>query len=266
MVNSWFIRQLLPPLAKDGFRYARSLLSYLCHWRVLQRNNAVKNSRSGGAVYVLGNGPSLNNFDLTSIYSQDVITMNFFHLHPNLNEFNVVAHCIGEPFDCATWVDPDDMVEKTNAGSYWFNLTAEKFCRDKYPGKKLFYYLPGVGANFDVLRGADLSRPTLQYQSTAQMAIMVAMQLGYAKIYLLGFDHDWLVTRGYSPHFYNEEGDDEATVPKADFSQIPYLSMINISKNLFEGYEALKKIAKRSGVAIVNLSTPTYLDVFPYKD
>jgi hypothetical protein len=263
--NSWLARQLIPPLVRNGYSYMRAYLRYLLTAPLMRRNDRLKDARAGGVVYILGNGPSLNNFALEKIYGVDVITMNYFHLHPQLDNFRIVAHCIGEPFDSGSWIDPGDMVEKTGADAYWFNYTARTYCEKQYRDKDVHYYLPGVAAGFDVLRDADLSRPTLQYQSTAQMAIMVAMHMGYKDIYLIGFDHDWLATRGYSPHFYSEEDDDPAVV-KADFSAISYLSMINITKNLFEVYEAIRKISLRQGVNIVNLSTPSYLDVFPTRD
>jgi hypothetical protein len=262
--NSWLV-QLTPPLLRYCFSYARAYFRYFSNARALRRNNLVKNACKGDVVYILGNGPSLNNFPLETVFGTDVITMNYFHLHPRLKDFNIVAHCIGEPFEAPSWADPTEMVTKTGARAYWFNLGARDFCEKEYGDKELHYYLPGVPAGFDVLGGADLCRPTLQYQSTSQMAIMVAMHMGYKKIYLLGFDHDWLATRGYSPHFYKED-DDDPTVPKADFSAIPYLTMINITKNLFEVYEAIRRIAVRQDVRIVNLSRPSYLDIFPTRD
>jgi hypothetical protein len=94
------------------------------------------------------------------------------------------------------------------------------------------------------------------------MAIVLALYLGFRKIYLLGLDHDWLVTRGYSPHFY-EEPDHMA---KADLSRFTYTEMIRISLDLFETYQKIAKIAAKRGARIVNLSTSSYLDVFPTYD
>jgi hypothetical protein len=37
------------------------------------------------------------------------------------------------------------------------------------------------------------------------MAIMVALYMGFKVVKLLGFDHDWLVSKGISPHFYEEK-------------------------------------------------------------
>lgn len=265
MRNSWLGRQLVPSIIWHCYSYIRSYGRYLGNAKLMNRNDLVKDSKKGKTVYILGNGPSLNNFDLGEICGKDVITMNYFYLHPRVNDFNIVAHCIGEPFDCPTWVDPTQMVEKTPAETYWFSITAKDFCEKNLTNRRLHYYLTGVDVDFNFLSDANLGRPTLQYQSTSQMAMIVAMHLGYSKIYLLGFDHDWLVTRGYSSHFYNEDTED-AAVGKADLSVFSYLEMINISKHLFEIYREIKKLALRKGVHVVNMSRPTYLDIFPYSD
>jgi hypothetical protein len=90
------------------------------------------------------------------------------------------------------------------------------------------------------------------------MAISIAMYMGFKKIYLLGLDHDWLVTRGNSPHFYQEN---KNTV-SADLSIFTYTEMIEISLNLFKTYEKLRIISIKEGSEIINLSEPSYLDVF----
>lgn len=109
------------------------------------------------------------------------------------------------------------------------------------------------------MTGSNLAGIALIFQSTAQMAIMVAMYLGFTRINLLGLDHDWLVTRGHSPHFYDEPDH----LPKADLSRFTYTEMIRISLDLFETYAKISLIARANGTTIVNLSSTSYLDVFP---
>ena len=42
-------------------------------------------------------------------------------------------------------------------------------------------------------------------QSVTVLALMVAMNLGFSRIYLVGCDHDWILHVGASRHFYKEE-------------------------------------------------------------
>lgn len=93
------------------------------------------------------------------------------------------------------------------------------------------------------------------------MGLMVGLYMGYKKIYLLGFDHDWLCQRNISPHFYDER----ENIPKADLSKFSYYELIRFSQNMWDIYIKLKSTAIKSGVKVINLSRPTYLDVFEFE-
>lgn len=257
-INKDFAKKFFPPILLDQISFIKALLIFLKKKRWLNRNSELRNKYFGGQVYILGNGPSLNNFDLERIYGHEVITMNHFELHPQKSKFKIVAHCIGEPYSSRTWEDPIPMLNGVKAETYWFNADAVEFF-SKQESYDIHYYLSGIRASALVLSGDDLTGVALQYQSTAQMAINVALFLGFKDIYLLGFDHDWLVTRGHSPHFYEERDG----VDKADLSQYAYIDMIRISLNLFEIYVKLRQIAQKRNARIWNLSKPSYLDVFP---
>jgi hypothetical protein len=257
-LNKSFAKRCLPPILLDQISFFRAVILRIKFRRWLNRNAELRNKYFGKRVYILGNGPSLNNFDLKMIHGHEVITMNHFELHPHKEEFKIVAHCIGEPYSSSTWENPISMLKGVKADTYWFNADAVEFF-SKQDSYDVHYYLPGLRAGALILSGDDLTGVALQYQSTAQMAINIALFLGFKDIYLLGFDHDWLVTRGHSPHFYEERDG----VDKADLSRFAYIDMIRISLNLFEIYVKLHQIAKKRDARIWNLSKPSYLDVFP---
>jgi hypothetical protein len=255
------LKRFVPPIVIDSIGFARAAGRFLHAMPQLRQNRSMKARYLGESVYILGNGPSLRDFDLKSIGSVPVITMNHFELHPNKDSVSIVAHCIGEPYRGDTWEDPMPMIEGVRAKSYWVNADAIPY----FSGRNvpnLHFYLPGVRQTALLMQGDNLAAVALGFQSTAQMAIVLALYLGFRKIYLLGLDHDWLVTRGYSPHFY-EEPDHMA---KADLSRFTYTEMIRISLDLFETYQKIAKIAAKRGARIVNLSTSSYLDVFPTYD
>ncbi|HEX6915553.1 MAG TPA: hypothetical protein VF145_09950, partial [Chitinophagaceae bacterium] len=226
-------------------------------------NRAVKNTKRGAVVYVLANGPSLNNYPKEKLFGKDVIVMNAFHLCTWKDKVNIVAHCFGEPSWSPAWEDPFSSFMRTNAGSYWMHLSSKgRIDPSRYAGKRFFYVCPAVPTRFWGSGKPDLALPVLGYMTTAQLAIMVAIYMGYSKIYLLGFDHDWLAQRKISPHFY-EEND---SVKPADLSAFSYYSLIKMVKEKWEIYYKLQNVAKRAGINIINLSRPTYLDVFAYGD
>jgi hypothetical protein len=252
-----YIIRNFPPVIWHSMYYLKVWLKKIKIKSLLRENLKLKNKYDGESVYVIGNGPSLNNYDLQKIKNMHVITMNYFELHPLKNDFHVVAHCIGESYKAETWADPSGSLNGVNAETFWFNADAFSYFGNK-KRNKIHYYLPGVLPSVPFITGSDISKVALNYESTSQMAINIALYLGFKKIYLLGLDHDWLVTRGHSPHFYEEQDG----IDKTDFSKFSYLEMIEKTKNLFEMYYKLRENSERSSAKIWNLSKPSYLDVF----
>jgi hypothetical protein len=253
--------RVLPPILIDAMKYVSRLWPLIRNKKTLNRNKIYRNIYSNEVVYILGNGPSLNNFDLTKLKGLKVITMNNFQLHPNKDDFNIIAHCIGEPYTSTTWQDPSNIIENINAETFWFNLDAVEYFKKNPTKKKINFYLSGVSAEALWIKGDNLTGIALGYQSTSQMAINLALYMGFSNIYLLGLDHDWLVTRGYSPHFYKEQDG----VEKSDLSKFTYTQMIEISLKLFKIYKKLKRNSEIKSSNIYNISEPSYLDVFERK-
>lgn len=263
ILNKKILKYLIPPIVIDCALYLKTVLTFFNCLFEVSKNKRFKNIKEGRSVFILANGPSLNNFDIKSLYDQDVIVMNHFELADWKDKVSIVAHCIGEPLDWPAWEDPTPMLMGTDSESYWFHVSAQKEIRRKYNfvNKDINYIFssiqPALWRNGAKI---NLSKPTLSYQSSSQIAIMVAIYMGYKKIQLIGFDNDWLSERNISPHFYEERDN----IPKANLSKLPYIELIKVSINLWDIYIKLKTSAERAGVHIVNLSRPTFLDVFDY--
>jgi hypothetical protein len=251
----------IPPVALDIASAIRGRIRYRDLRHTLPRNSALRDAHSGETVYVVANGPSLLNFGPKNLFGQKVIVMNHFELADWKSEVEIVAHCLGEPFDSPAWEDPTSSICGTDARSYWLHISAildpaVSRCAESKPLHFAQAIIkPGLWGGGRI----DLSRPTLGYQTTAQLAISVALHMGFSTIYLVGFNHDWLCTRGHSPHFYA----DDADVPPADLSRFTYAQMIGISARMWAYYHALERSARSTGARVINLSEPSFLDVFP---
>jgi hypothetical protein len=258
------LEYILPPFVADYLRFLKHSVKYFGLQQILRCNKQFENTHVGKDVYVLANGPSLNNYQLDLLFGKEVIVMNAFHLAPWKDKVKIVAHCFGEPVFSSAWEDPWPMFNETDADSYWLHHSVlKKKGNIQFKGKPTMYMLPVVPSGvWPGNRKLNLAMPSLGYITTAQMAIMVAMYMGYKKIFLLGFDHDWLSQRNISPHFYEETD----SVGKADLSRTSYYDLINLVRLKWDIYYKLKAIADASGCHIVNLSKPSYLDVFDTSD
>ena len=258
MYKSYFI----PSFVLDFLRVIRSFAIYIVNRSVLMRNNEVKNTKLGETVFILANGPSLNLFNYKEIKNTDVIVMNNFDLCTWKDKINIVAHCIGEPKHSSHW--GDDQIEisnNTNALSYWYHYSVKDQI-DKYNNinhSSPFYFVaPSVPEKLFFSKNFNLSHCTLGYSTTAQMCIMLAVYMGYSKINLIGFDHDFLKNRCVSPHFY-KEGIGAVIVDKTSDS---YLSLMNKAVKMWNRYYKIKDVVDAKKVTIKNLTKNSYLDVF----
>ena len=258
-------KKLLPPLACEAILASRDVAQTFSARSALSRNAVHLNSAFGTDVVIIANGPSLNKTDLSLLRpGTPCISCNYFRLHPLCNQLNIVAHCVGEPVKNN---DPSgilDCLSGINPRSIWVHLSAKAYVPSNL-ADKCFYYCPSHSAIAPKLFRYSLESSALSYQSTAQMSIAVALYMGYKNIYLVGFDHDWLATRGYSPHFYDsEEGPSRECTP-ADLSEFSYTQMIEISSRLFGYYRLIKEASLEAGANIYNATPGSFLDLFKFK-
>jgi hypothetical protein len=256
------LNYIIPSIFLDFLKLIRAVFIYLFHRKLLLKNKEVKNTKLGMSVFVIANGPSLNDIDHTTLKNKDVIVMNNFDLCRWKDEVNIVAHCIGEPKNSSHWGnDQIEISNNTNALSYWYHYSVkgqiEKYSNIKHSSP--FYFMaPVIPENIFFSKKFNLSSFTLGYSTTAQMAIMVALYMGYNQINLIGFDHDMLKNRCVSPHFY-QEGNGAVIVDKTGKS---YLSIMNRCVKMWNRYYKIKEVADANKVTIYNNTKNSFLDVF----
>lgn len=255
------MRDWLPPHVLDTMRTLRQVARYPGVFSLLKANAACRGLFKDQRVWVLGNGPSLSAVNRAVFRDDPVIVMNNFHRADWKHEVRAVAHCIGEPPGSPSWVDPTEIINGTSAETYWLPVGAADHINRLMPQKALHYVLAGIEPRRWRDRPIDLTGLSLGYQTTAVLAIEVAMHLGFTDIRLLGFDHDWLAHPDYSRHFYSGEKDDADTL-----GMMSYLEVLRAVTRMWEGYYALQRASVAHGAHITNWTSNSYLDVFERRE
>jgi uncharacterized Rossmann fold enzyme len=253
------IEYAIPPVILDCARAARALVT-TARFRPAVRGNSVwKDRYPGELVYVLGNGPSLAALDRTVLRGKKVVVMNSFDRALWKHEVDIVAHCIGEPRNTTSWSREEILanIAGTNSQSYWLHFSSLGNLGGVPNGKAIHYVLPAIEPGIWGVRPFALHCSTLGYATTAQLAIQVALYMGFKKVVLLGFDHDWMASRDYSRHFYSVEKDSSDHLAELSYSQV-----INFMQRMWSVYYRIKLVAERSGATIRNATPGSYLDVF----
>jgi hypothetical protein len=197
-------------------------------------------------------------FDRSQLRGQRAIVMNSFDRAEWKAEVDIVAHCLGEPRLSPAWTSPCETINGTASASYWLHFSSLRQFPSLPVDKKLHYVLTGYGPHVWGSREVRLHRVTLGYQTTAQLAIMVGLYMGFKDIILLGFDHDWLASPDFSRHFYSPARD------ASDFLHTySYYNIVTFIFRMWEIYYALRSAAEVHGAIIRNMTPNSYLDVFP---
>lgn len=276
-------------LFKNYIRDNFFLLSYLISKYQISKNSLnndlvknlkFKNKYYGEKCYIIGTGPSVNKFNLASIYDEHCFTLNFFFKHPefkNLNKKYICLAPIHEPLDNSIWdfifIDKKKIIEDAHL---FIGDTKSKNTFSKYSKKNnidmnnisLLNYFSSPHPNFNNINFKyfhDISIGPLFAPITSMVvAFQVCVYMGFKEINLIGIDHDAIKNpkNRSNPHFYKEH-------ESYEFNE----SISKINKNTFEWYykawshyEVFNYFFKKNNIKVFNLNKDSYLDVFDFKN
>jgi len=234
---------------------------------ILKRNESLKDIHAGKRAFVIVNGPSLKNQDLSWLKNEITYTVSGFFKHPIVELWQPTYHCA---------IDPGIFEDKPNIHEFWKELRTKmpnskllvtldygyKYCKKYFMFKEEDAFFIALTGNPDI--EIDITKTVQGFQSVSAFALANAIYMGCSPIYLLGFDHDYLAHRGLDHHFYDGcsiKGHKNEIVPTSELNT--YLEEMKSMTILFENYYCLKEIAKNKNTSIYNATIGGYLDVFP---
>jgi hypothetical protein len=237
---------------------------------ILARNGAFTNCHAGRRCFVIGNGPSLKSQDLNPLAQDITFAVSAFWKHPVVNTWQPTYYCVYDPlfFDGSTVMDAffENLRARIRRSTFIVPLYARNTVKERglLPLDRT-HFVASVGPWCRGWTGrCDTTGIVDAAQSVAQLALMVAIQMGCSPIYLLGLDHDWLAHRGEDRHFYTGKGGLERHPEiKKTLAEWPYAELIESQLRLWQGYEMLNDVAQRRGSVIFNATDGGFLDVFP---
>ena len=104
--------------------------------------------------------------------------------------------------------------------------------------------------------------------------LVLALQMGYKQIYLMGADHSWLKDLWVNEdnrvmlkqkHFYDEDTAKAAPMYKLGRTERNLHEVLEKFQLSFKAYHLLQAYAEKRGVSIINLSPNSYIDAFERK-
>ena len=102
---NWSWLDNFPFTLKCYFRCFIGHIINIKYRHILSRNKSFYNKYYNQEVIIIANGPSLLQIDRKVFSNRKVIVMNNFDQCEWKDELNIVAHCVGEPFDSISFFD-----------------------------------------------------------------------------------------------------------------------------------------------------------------
>lgn len=246
----------------------------------IKSNIRFKDTHIGERCFILGNGPSLKDVDLSLLENEFVFTVNNFSLVENYKKVKTNVHL---------WADlsffelrEDQKYDHDELMNNYRNISEEKpICflpvqADDFVNRNhlddilnINYYNIFNSFNSSDRTQFDLSKALSGYSTVVQYAISIAIYMGFKEIYLLGCDSTNIISMINSAMNIKSEGmhayknDD---VNKRYKEVLKHWSMTDVFYDqyyLFEGYRTLKKECDKRGIKIANCSTKTLINELP---
>ena len=255
-------------VADEAFRLAEPRLSHADR-AVLLKNEELRNRHQGRRAFIIANGASIRHQNLSPLADEITIVMSGFWKHPVVAKWQPSYYCFSDPvfFDGSQPMSQffESLREHIHSTSFIVPLSGRDTIEREalLPAQQPVYYVDYHGRllGSNEKDGIDFTCRLPWFYTTAQLALMLAIYLGCSPVYLMGFDHDWLLFREYERHFYEGKTVSDHPVAHGTYTYALDSEMESMLR-LWKGYRYLKVFAETRSVKILNATDGGLLDVF----
>ena len=246
----------------------------------LWKNKVLKNKEKGKRCFILGNGPSMKEEDLSSLKNDVVFAVNQIARNKQFGSFPIKYYfCVDDNFfdtDQSQEYNTEllqrmqQVVKSNQEISCFYPYRYKGYVEEnKLAGKNTYYMLPRLTLYPHYNQNFDCSRYVPGFGTVVQYAIMYAIYMGFKEIYLLGCDSTGIMSTlnaalGVENKTYsyevtaNETKRMEEMVKNSKVVDYAYSYYLNLN-----GFEILGEYCSRRKIKLINLSSTTVLDMLP---
>lgn len=225
----------------------------------LKNNRRLKELYKGKRCFIIGNGPSIKNQDLTLLRDEYTFVTNNFILHELVSEINPSFYCIVDP-NMYTGRFPIERLNQMNNilpnTTYFFRYRAKKYVeRNKLFKKAKVHYIKNdayLNELFNINMKLNWCIPGTV--NVIHTCIIIAIYMGFTNIYLLGCDSTLFIPK--PDHFYDRTNEEEELNESLD-------QKLFYSSYMFRSYRILKGYCNKKNIKIYNATEGGILEVFP---
>lgn len=245
----------------DGIRRIPELpAAYFHPWRreSIKRLAALKDVHKGKRAFIIGNGPSLKQTDLSRLKNEITFGMNRIYLaFPEL-DFTTTYICVTNDLVIEQFVN-DFLALQVPQFIAW---RSHRHYPANLPISQLptFVYTSYTGPKF----AADVRGRVWEGATVTNLALQLAFHMGIEQAFLIGVDHNF-ASKGDANKTVVSEGDDPNHFMPNYFGkgikwQLPDLDTSEV------GYIMAREVYKKEGREVIDATVGGKLTVFPKVD
>lgn len=248
---------------------------------MLQKNFDLKGTHMSERCFILGNGPSLSNLDLSLLKNEVTFSVNQLSRNPHFSDLHTTYHMwmdkrffdISE--DCPEDMELLDVMKnvntKDNKPIVFYNIDAyemiKKFELDKvldirYIAHTYIKDIERLTSSF-----LDISTVLPSFSTVVHYLICIAVYMGFTDIILLGCDCTGIVSIAQtrigsaekSPYGYKITDNEKRRMEKMQ-ALTSFRDEMQWQVELFDTYNYLREYCKKQGVRLRNATYPTLLE------
>lgn len=263
------------PILKDIFPEISSSFQYWKYRKDLLKNAKYKDMYKGERCFIIGNGPSLNKHDLAPLKNEHVFTVNGMTISKEFDFLQPEFHIMVD----STRLDEKneiflqnmkDLADKKNPPTGIFPVRFKRYFEKYGFDKKLKIIYVYPRKEVRKIDKIDFTKIIPPYQNVINIALYIAIYLGFKKIYLIGCDmtgfvnvYDENENIDFGGHFYEKDNKKELEYMTTLHRQRTNEQLLKGYGKVFELFRLTRDYAHKNQIEIYNATKGGTLDVFP---
>ena len=232
----------------------------------LKKNNYLKYIFDDEKIFILGNGPAIENYDLSKLDKKISITVNRFYKNPKYQSFKSNIHIfIDDKLANGTWpttyidsileINPDCKII-LNADWYYLEIFT------KYRSEKNIFWikLNLISSFFDNFK-TDLTKIVSMGGGVVECAISISIFLGSKNLNILGVEGNGIsrLMCNQDSHFDGKDGDYD------NHNSLMFANDMISSARSIRQWHRISHLLDKRNINIYNLTKEGILDAYEYK-
>lgn len=247
-----------------------------------KKNEELRDKHKGQRCFILGNGPSIKEQDLSLLADEVVFVVNGFYKYEKYYDakpdYYVIVDpaCFQEGIGMQLLSGIECIREYEHIPALFVPYEVRNVVRNDYQWERwanLYYIDVTMSFEDGYTKEWDITKPVMGVQCVVQTAALLATYMGFKEIYLLGIEQTDIIAsieryrNKYSnPYAYEQTEEELKNIGPQIVNLEPLESMLKGYTNIFHLYKEVYLYCQKQGADLYNCTPASLVDSIPKKE